>query len=196
MGYFAGNYFRSKEMQPTAVQKLTVLMLCEIFKKLEIKNSFDPDLISQAISSDDAWVLDWKYGIRDEGATNPPHVTAVVDTLDMYAFLRDSYESIGETGRAEVEESVPNARSKTSFHGYDGNNEFEYLSAARYMVDHLDRFQSMRDVAKQNSHMPVVEMYARMFEVFEPIRVNLVGRLMSPAEIVEVLRASIHPSNR
>ncbi|MNR04219.1 hypothetical protein D3C85_1201580 [compost metagenome] len=91
---------------------------------------------------------------------------------------------------------MPNARSKTSFHGYDGNNEFEYLSAARYMVDHLDRFQSMRDVAKQNSHMPVVEMYARMFEVFEPIRVNLVGRLMSPAEIVEVLRASIHPSNR
>jgi hypothetical protein len=51
-------------MQPTAVEKLTVLMLCEIFKKLDIKDSFDPDLISRAVSSDDIWVLNWKYDIR------------------------------------------------------------------------------------------------------------------------------------
>lgn len=183
-------------MQPTAVEKLTVLMLCEIFKKLDIKDSFDPDLISEAISSDESWVLAWKYDIKDEGAENPPHVTAVVNTLDMYSFLRDSYEAIGEAGRAEVEAAIPGARSRVSFHGYDGNNESEYRSAARYLVEHLESFESMKDVARLNSHMPVVEMYARMFEAFEPIRIKLVGRLMGPAEIIEVLQASIHPSNR
>lgn len=183
-------------MQPTAVEKLTVLMLCEIFKKLDIKDSYDPDLISQAISSDDAWVLDWKYGIRDEGSTKPAYVTAVGDTLDMYSFLRDSFEELGEAEQAEVEAAVPHSRSKISFHGYDGNNESEYLSAARYMVDHLDAFQSMKDVAALNSHMPVVDMYARMFAAFEPIRGKLLGRLMSAEEVIEVLRASIHPSNR
>lgn len=184
-------------MQPTAVEKLTVLMLCEIFKKLDIKDSFDPDLISRAVSSDDTWVLNWKYGIRGEGtegSANPSHVTAVVDTLDMYSFLRDSFERLGEAGQAEVEAAVPNACSKTTFHGYDGNHESEYLLATRYMVEHLDSFESMRDVGRLNSHMPVVEMYARMFEAFEPIRVKLVGRLMNPEEIIEVLRASI-PSN-
>ncbi|CRM52772.1 YfbU domain protein [Pseudomonas sp. 31 R 17] len=183
-------------MQPTAVEKLTVLMLCDIYKKLEIKDSFDPELVSQVISSDDMWVLDWKYGIKDEGAETPPHVTAVVDTLDMYAFLRDSYAALGEAEKANLEEAVPHARGKISFPGYDGNNETEYLSTARYLVEDLDRFESMKTVAAVNSHFPVVEMYARMFEAFEPIRINLVGRLMNFAEIAEVLRASVHPDNR
>lgn len=183
-------------MQPTAVEKLTVLMLCEIFKKLEIENSFDPDLISQAISSGDTWVLDWKYGIRDEGSVRPPHVREVGDTLDMYSFLRDSFQRLDEGDQAKVEAAVPNARASVTFHGYDGNNETEYLSAARYMVDHLDAFESMKDVATRNSHMPVVEMYARMFGAFEPIRANLVGRLMNAEEIIEVLAAKTHPDNR
>ena len=183
-------------MQPTAVEKLTVLMLCDIYKKLDIKDSFDPDLISQAISSDDTWVLDWKYGIKDVDARRPAHVGLVADTLDMYSFLRDSFERIGADGQAEVEAAVPRARTNISFPGFDGNNEPEYRAAARYMVDHLGAFVSMRDVAAQNSHMPLVPMYARMIEVFEPIRRELVGRLMSPEEIVEVLRASVHPDNR
>lgn len=183
-------------MQPTAVEKLTLLMICEIFKKLDIKDSFDPDLISQAISSDDAWVLDWKYGIRDGDDVRPPHVREVGDTLDMYSFLRDSYERIGPKGQAVVEAAVPNARGSISFPGFDGNNELEHGTAARYMVEHLGAYESMSGVATRNSHMPLVPMYARMYEVFEPIRGQLIGRLMSPEEIIAILQAAVHPDNR
>lgn len=183
-------------MQPTVIEQLTVQMLCEIYKKLGINDSFNPDLVSSAIASNDLWVLDLAYDIRDEHSHKPRHVTAVVDTLDMYSFLRDSFERLSPTEQAIVEGEVPSASSQIQFRGYDGNNELDHRRVARYLVDYLDRFETMKDVATLNSHSPVVEMYARMFEVFEPIRARLINRLMTPLEIVAVLQAAVHPSNR
>lgn len=183
-------------MQPTVIEQLTVHMLCAIYKKLGIEDSFDPDLVSSAIASNDLWVLDWAYDIKDEQSHNPSYVTAVVDTLDMYSFLRDSFESLSPAEQAIVEGEVPNAASQIQFHGYDGNNELDYRRAARYLVNDLDRFETMKDVATSNSHSPVVEMYARMYDVFEPIRAQLGRRLMGAHEIVAVLQAAVHPSNR
>ena len=188
--------FEDKEMQPTVIEQLTVRMLCEIYKKLGINDSFDPDLVSSAVASNDLWVLDWAYDIRDEHSHNPHHVTAVVDTLDMYSFLQDSFERLSPAEQAIVEGQVPRASSQIQFHGYDGNNELDHRRAVRYLVNDLDRFESMKDVATLNSHSPVVEMYARMYEVFEPIRAGLINRLMTPLEIVAVLQAAVHPSNR
>jgi len=183
-------------MQPTVIEQLTVQMLCAIYKKLGIDDGFDPELVSSAIASNDLWVLDWAYDIRDEQGHNPPHVTAVVDTLDMYSFLGDSFERLSPAERAIVEGEVPHASSLVQFRGYDGNNELDHRRAVRYLVNDLDRFESMKDVATLNSHCPVVEMYARMYEVFEPIRAQLINRLMGPHEIVAVLQAAVHPSNR
>ncbi|UZE27759.1 YfbU family protein [Pseudomonas asplenii] len=183
-------------MQPTAIEQLTVQMLCAIYKKLDITDSFDPDLVASAISGNDLWVLDWAYDIRDENTSTPPHVKSVVDTLDMYSFLRDSFNALSPDEQALVEAEVPGGSTGVQFFGYDGNNETEYRSAARYLVEDLDRFGSMRDVATLNSHCPVVERYERMYEVFEPIRGSLVQRLMSPEEIISVLAAQLHPDNR
>ncbi|WP_160319199.1 YfbU family protein [Pseudomonas libanensis] len=178
------------------IEQLTVQMLCAIYKKLGIDDGFDPDLVSSAIASNDLWVLDWAYDIKDEQSHKPPHVTAVVDTLDMYSFLRDSFERLSPADQATVEGEVPHASSLVEFRGYDGNNELEYRRAVRYLVNDLDRFESIKDVATLNSHSPVVEMYARMYEVFKPIRAQLINRLMGPHEIVAVLQAAVHPSNR
>jgi len=183
-------------MRPTATEKLILQMLCDIHKRLEIDDSYNADLISKAIASDDYWVLDWAYDIRDPGDETPEHVKLVGDTLDMYSFLRDSFEEIGPEGRQVVEATVQNAAAKIEFPGFDGNNETEYRTAARFLVDDLERFQTMKEVAGRNSHSPQVAAYARMIEVFDPIRVTLVGHLMSPEEIVEVLQARVHPENR
>lgn len=48
-------------MKYTQQEKLQTLMLCEIFKALEIKDSFNSDLIYKAIQSDQYWALDWEY---------------------------------------------------------------------------------------------------------------------------------------
>ena len=183
-------------MRPTATEKLILQMLCDIHKRLEIDDSYDAGLISKAIASEDYWVLNWAYEIRDPGDETPAHVKLVVDTLDMYSFLRDSFDEIGEEGRQIVEAAVQNAAAKIEFPGFDGNNESEYRAAARFLVDDLNRFQSMKEVADRNSHSPQVAAYSRMFEVFDPIRATLHGHLMSPEEIVEVLQARVHPQHR
>jgi uncharacterized protein len=47
-----------------------------------------------------------------------------------------------------------------------------------------------------NSHHPSVEGYQRMYEVFDPIRVGLVGRELNLAEMTAILKAWVHPEHR
>ncbi|MEH8822783.1 hypothetical protein RAG06_26740 [Klebsiella pneumoniae] len=71
-------------MKYTQQEKLQTLMLCEIFKALEIKDSFNSDLIYKAIQSDQYWALDWEYSDLDSGEDTPEEVTFFVDTFDMW----------------------------------------------------------------------------------------------------------------
>lgn len=176
-------------MQPTATEKLILNMLCDIHKKLGITDSYNPDLISSAISSDDCWVLNWAYGIRDENDDNPPHVTAVVDALDMYDFLKESFDRLDAADKAIIEAVIPNAEVAIEFPGFDGNNEGRYRTAARFLVNDLDRFSSLKSVADRNSHSHMADTYARQYQVFEPIRATLIRRTMTPQEIISVLQA-------
>ena len=176
-------------MQPTATEQLILHMLCDIHKKLGITGSFDPDLVAKAISSDNCWVLNWAYDIKDENDVNPPHVIAVADALDMYDFMKDSFNSLDAEGKAVVEAAVPRAATAIEFPGFDGNNEGRYRTAARFFVEDLDRFSSMKSVADRNSHSPMASTYARQYQVFEPIRATLVGRFMTAGQIISVLQA-------
>ena len=47
-----------------------------------------------------------------------------------------------------------------------------------------------------NLHMPTVVRYQRMAETFESIRVGLVGREMSPDEVIEILKIRAPSSPR
>ena len=176
-------------MQPTATEQLILHMLCDIHKKLGITDSFDPDLIASAISSDDCWVLDWAYDIKDEGDTTPPHVTATGNALDMYSFLNDSFNALDAPGKATVAAAVPRAAAGVDFPGFDGNNESRYRTAARFFVEDLDRFDSMKAVVGRNSHTRMAEHYERQYRVFEPIRTTLIQRMMTADEIIAVLQA-------
>lgn len=176
-------------MQPSATEQLILHMLCDIYKKLGITDSFNPDLIASAISSDDCWVLNWAYDIKDEGDDNPPHVIATGNALEMYSFLSEGFNALDAQGKGIVVAAVPSAVGGVEFPGFDGNNEPRYRAAARYFVDHLDRFTSMKTVASRNSHTRMADNYARQYRVFEPIRATLSQRKMSPSEIIAVLQA-------
>lgn len=77
----------------------------------------------------------------------------------------------------------------------DGNNENEYLNVSRFLIEHLDRFSDFkgRDL---NSHMPSIDAYRRMYTVFEPIRGPLGSGNLAADQIIEILKAAVHPSRR
>jgi uncharacterized protein YfbU (UPF0304 family) len=77
------------------------------------------------------------------------------------------------------------------FPGFDGNNETEHLSIAKFMIDKLNRFPMFKDRGL-NSHFPMLEIYRNMLEGFEPMRRELIGRELSSPQIIALLRPRKH----
>jgi len=73
------------------------------------------------------------------------------------------------------------------FYGFDGNNEGEYMSIARFLVEKMGRFESFKG-RNFNSHVPLVDRYRVMIAAFEPIRVGLVGRKLGVGEMINLLK--------
>lgn len=183
-------------MKVSPAEKLILLMLSDLHKKAAIKDSVDPELVSKAVVNDDLWVLDWKYPGLSLGTENRDDVRFVVDVLDMFQFLSEGYGQLDDGDRQAVEDEHQHVASFLQFPGFDGNNESEYSAIARYLVDDLDSFQSLKQAAVKNSHCPMVGVYKRMLEVFIPIRATLAMRGPNAAEIATVMAARVHPDNR
>lgn len=181
----------------TQAEKLQILMLCDIYKAMGIKNSFDPNVIEEAISSDNTWAIGWKYQNLSDGSDTPEHVKLFVDTVDMFKILQYTYERFTDADKLEIASAVPhiNDASSLEFPGFDGNNESEYLSVG-YMLKEIGRFEGIN--ITKNSHMPSVSIYRRMLAVFLPARSNNwahdVG--ISKESFIAVLNARTHPSMR
>lgn len=177
-------------MKFTPEQALMVTLLAEIHQALRIKEGINSDLISHAIWSGNTWAIDWdaQYpGSDEEHQPDPPYVTHVVDVLDMYDLLSQSYQALNDTNKKKYDTAVK--FGAPDFPGFDGNNESEYLSAMRMLVDHLGRFQSYKGRIL-NSHHPTVERSINMLRVFLPIRNKLRGRnpmVLTVDELIEVM---------
>lgn len=177
-------------MEFTREQMLIATMLAEIHQALKIKDGVDSELVSKAIWSDNAWAIDWKIQLPYPGRSiDPPHVTHVIDVLDMYSLLRDSHAALSAPDQAQYATQVKHGAPE--FPGFDGNNEAEYLSAARFLVDEMDRFASYKGKIN-NSHFPTADRSNAMLEVFLPIRAKLGVRhpmVLNVVELVAVMNA-------
>ena len=61
-----------------------------------------------------------------------------------------------------------------------------------FLIHKMKRFERFGDKRNINSHMQSLPGYRRMLKVFEPMRVDLVGRELNAAQIVEILNARRH----
>lgn len=140
--------------------------------------------------------IPWKYnGIKFEDDNTPPIVNEVVDILDMWSFIEDSYNSFSATEKeAVVKEAEPFGKDPV-FRGFDGNNETDHMSVAMFLIDDLGRFSNFKG-RSLNAHMPTIETHRRMYRVFKPIRTSLGGRLLNTEEMVRVLAEITHPEYR
>ncbi|WP_048780736.1 YfbU family protein [Pantoea vagans] len=157
-------------MKYTQQEKLQILMLCDIYRALGIKHSYDPEIIEDAITSDNYWAIDWEYQHLYSGNETPKEVSFFVDVYDMYKILNETYMKLSPEDKADVAAQVQffNEEYSLEFPGFDGNNEGEYMSIGR-MLQKMGRFSGSEDLTK-NSHSEKVGAYRRMLEVFLPAR--------------------------
>lgn len=181
-----------EKMKLTNPEKLTLIMLSEIYEKLGINggDKIDPDFVKEAIYSDNTWAFEWKYSgiFYDKTGPNPPEVNEVLDILDMWDLIEMSYEELSAAEKSELAVKAEPFGKNVRFKGFDGNNETEHFGIADFLINKLDRFSRFkgRDL---NSHAQSLTVYARMNKVFEPIRNDLDGRGLDVDELAAILNA-------
>lgn len=180
-----------EETQFDRPQRLMIWMLSEILMAQKgYENKEDIELIQEAIYGGHFWALDWELtGVLHSHTDKREALSLVVDTLDMWVFIERAYSGFSKTERDRLEKNLPYLGNDPQFTGFDGNNEGEYMGIARFLIEKMGRFEHFKG-RSMNSHMPVVERYADMLRIFEPIREKLVGRELSVDEMIAVLSRS------
>lgn len=177
-------------------EKLIILMLNDLFRANNVKSEFDPDFLDEAIRDNHLWAIDWKYpGIEIDDNDTPNYVIDVVNYLNMWSFIEESYSNLTPTEKALFTELTPLFTSEPKFIGFDGNNESKYLTTAKFLINKLDRFTEFSG-RYLNSHGPRIEVYKRMLPIFEKEqKANRFG-FLNAESLARVINAQIHPSFR
>jgi uncharacterized protein YfbU (UPF0304 family) len=165
-------------------------------KSLKLRGGIEPGFVEAAIDGGHYWGLELAYpgifhGHEDSGAV----VNEVLQVLDMWRFLERSYHGLSVKDKKRVAKEADPLGEHVSFDGFDGNGEAEYISVARFLIEKLDRFSEFkgRDL---NAHMPTIDTHRRMRSVFVPLSRTLAGRELNAPEVIEILKARLHPSRR
>ncbi|MHB1826838.1 MAG: YfbU family protein [Steroidobacteraceae bacterium] len=181
------------------METLHTHLLCEILEilnKVKPKADSNPGFIREALFSGNAWAIRQEVpGLVDPSSVNPETVNEVRDILLMWDCMEDGYDDLSKKDRARVADEVPLSGEDPKFDGFDGTNEIEHLGVANFMVRTLGWFPRFTR-RSMNSHIPRLEMHRRLHANFQPMRDNMAGRKLSGDQLVEILKARVHPSQR
>lgn len=174
-------------------EKLIIAMLADLHKE-ERRREIDPSEVMEAIYGGHLWALKWEMqGLFHDHVDNPGVVSLVVDVLDMWTFIEDAVEEFSSTERKKLVDELGGLGENPKFYGFDGNYETEYMSVAHHLIHQMNRFQKFKE-RELNSHSPVVARYAKMVQMFEPIRSKLGMRhpmRLSLSEVTALLKRDI-----
>lgn len=180
-------------MELTNAEKLSLLMLADIYQSLDIsRGSVDPAFVREAIVSGNAWALSRQY--RGSSYASEDHseeaVDHVYDVLVMWSILEESFGDLTPKDKERVKQE--NYGKPVQISGFDGHED--QLGIVRFIIQHMDGFKSLTGRADIDSHSPTEQLYARMVTAFKPIHERIAAEMRHPVrltadEILEVLKA-------
>jgi len=175
-------------------EKLILWMLSEIYDRMGIEDGVNAAFVREAIGSGNTWALKWELPGVFVDASDPEVPVEASRIMNMWQDIELAYEELAPDDRAELKRRAGPFGCDPKFPGFDGNHEGDYLSAARIMIEHMDRFRSFAGRGL-NSHSTVIPGYRRMLEAYGRVRDKLAKRTMGVDELVSVLQAQAHPSH-
>lgn len=173
-------------------EKLIVWLLTEVLQNQKAHDKHDEKtirLIREAIYGGHFWAMQWELtGILHDHVDRRDRVSLVVDILDMWWFIENACSKFTDADRERLVSEVGPWANDPKFHGFDGNNEGEYMSIAMFLVDEMGRFQELKG-RSFNSHSPTVARYGAMARRFEQMRPSLgMGRSLTVDNVIELLK--------
>jgi len=178
-------------------EKLILIMLSEIYEHLQIKSAIDPTFVQDAIHTGNIWGLDWEYiGIfHGTDHDDPPALHETVEIMGMWDNIEFAYEQLSDGDKERVKKEAEPFGEHARFRGFDGNNETEHLSIARFLIDKLDRFSRFKG-RSLNSHAPSLDTYNRMLSAYKEVVRSDPMPPLSASQLIQILNEQVHPSNR
>ena len=172
-------------------EKMLILMMGDLYKKLEIKNAeMQPEFLADVIYGGHYWAPAWEMnGVFHGHADNPEELKHVVNVLDMWSFMEEAYETLSSDEKTLLVQEVGPWAREVKFAGFDGNEEGSQMQIARFMVEKMNRFTRFKG-RSMNSHTLTYKRYADMYRLFEPIRPTLVGKRLNVRQLIELLKRS------
>ena len=140
-------------------EKLILLMLSDLYDSGDVKGKIDQDFIRSAITDNMEWSIPWKYdGFTSTEQDAPEIVKEVMDILDMWRAIEDSYAQLSENDKTILKTKAEPFGDKPKFKGFDGNNEYEYRNTALFLVNKLDKYEEFKG-RNFNSHCRSIDIH-------------------------------------
>jgi len=177
-------------------EKLILKMLCEVIKHLQIKGEIDPEFVEAAILGGHYWGLKQQYSDIFHGDEDDEEVVSeTVEILRMWDMIESRYERLSQADKDRITTEAAPFGKQIEFPGFDGNNEAEHLGIAQFFINWLEGFSRFKDRGL-NSHAPLIGSYRRMLSVFKPTIYSETFEGLDASQIIETLKAGIHPENQ
>jgi uncharacterized protein YfbU (UPF0304 family) len=168
-------------------EKMLMLMMADLFKSLKVKaDNSNPEFLADVIYGGHYWAPKWDMqGVFHDHIDNPKDVEYVVDVLDMWSFIEDSFGQLS-SAEQELVKKQTNQKGDIKFDGFDGNEESNQRSIALFLVNKIGRFTKFKN-RELNTHFSTYDRYRKMLELFEPIRVGQRGGLLDSKQLIALL---------
>lgn len=177
-----------EKLNVSPLDRLQLIMFCEILEKVGHSEEFDPAFIKSALYGGHDWALEWEYsGILDVEPRDRQAVKEVPDFLDMWDIIERSIEALKPEERKQL-------KGNLDFPGFD-YKESDHASVAKFMVSIPGRFDSWKR-RKLDGGIMSLGAQRRMYEVFEPMRQIIPDRWLNVEELQQIADARVHPDYR
>ena len=162
-------------------ERLTILMLCDLFRHFKVDSEIDEDFVKEAIYRDCLWAIPFAHsGALFERANEHPVLREVIDILDMWGFIEDGVSGLRPDDVAELAKF-----GSVKFMGFDGNKEADHLNVSSFLTERVDKFPSFKGRCI-DTHYPTLSRARAMLANFDPLRATLVDRKLAAAELLRI----------
>lgn len=152
-------------MELTKKERLILYNQYEILKSINPEEAEDYEINQEILIN--GFKVNYENLIEGfEEETSEEISNFVIDVLQMYRALNNSYDRLNDEGKEQID------LYNISFKGFDGNHETDYYAYAKFYLNQLGRFEELKESEhfEINSHRNMFSNYRRMVSLWKEVK--------------------------
>jgi uncharacterized protein YfbU (UPF0304 family) len=170
-------------------ERLILVMLCDIYKALNLKGAVDPDILKpQILAAESNGATHTTNGAPGNHQDRTAIATEVSEILDMWSAIERGYKHLSVDEKRTVEAEAGPLGRGVRFSGFDCECETEYRDIAHVLIEETGQFERFQG-RNLDAHMPALAGYRRMLRLYAPMRSISGDRRLDVRQIITLANA-------